>query len=522
MFGSGSKDNKFTFRAAEYPESSVHKVLQIPELLDMICAAVSKVSNSPDNKKYYLLDEADQAIRQLRLVSRAFRQAANAFFSIEIDSIEPYSSFSWYQTRWYESCKNVENKIIACGPFIHKINFDADNEQALEAAANHCTNVREVSLVLQEMPGCSVCQGDFSGALSKWASLPHNKLEVVNAIMTLEDAEGRASFSDFDSIRQYFRGIKKLTIQCSNPNEHHTVEIRDRCYTPIKWERFLSFVTYFRRLESLEFTGFFIDWSGMPARVLDPISLEPLAFRNLTCLDVGRRDIEVSVVFRLNRLLPCLKKLTLCRIKSKHLEVEDWESTYEDNSDYPVDSDDSDEDEDEGEDEKKQEYKQDMAYTEENSGSQGDQASSATKAHPLSPATASAPIPDKSTSTLASPSKARTVFDFNSSVHKRSTLSIEELWVKTAHVADLAELSKWAPSLKKLFCIGTEFYGNPDKDQEDRMAALGPLNDRAWVFLKLCGLGTWRGRELSEYLQEEMLIEKTEQDTLTVCYKGGE
>ncbi|KAF9393289.1 hypothetical protein CPC16_002406 [Podila verticillata] len=500
MFRSGSKDNKFAFKEAEFPGSSIQKVLQIPELLDMICAAVSKVSNSPDNKTYYSLDEADKAIHQLRLVSRAFRQAANAYFSIEIGSIEPRSPYSRY---WAKNPTEIKDKITACGSFTHKINFDADNEKALEAAANHCTNIREVSLVLQEMPGCSVRQGDYSGALSKWASLPHNKLETVNAIMTLEDGVGRASFGDFDSLRQYFRGIKKLKIQCSNPNEHHTVECRNRCYTPIKWERFLSFVTYFRCLESLEFTGFFIGWSDMPARVLDPISLEPLAFRNLTCLDVGRRDLEVSVVFRLNRLLPCLKRLTLCQIKSKHFEVENWESTYEDNSDCPADSDDSDEDEDEGEDDKKQEYNQDMAFTEENSGNQGDQASSATKAPPLSPATASAPIPDKSTSTLASPSKARPVFDYSSSVHERSTLSIEELWVKTAHVADLAELSKWAPSLKKLSCMGTEFYGKPDKDQEDRMAALGPLNDRAWDLLKLDDLGTWRGRELSEYLQQK-------------------
>lgn len=516
MFVLDSKDYMFTFRAAELPKSSIEKVLQIPELLDMICAAVSIVPNSPDNKKYYSLDEADKAIRQLRLVSRAFRQAANAFFSIEIDSIQSYSSSSWYWTRWSESCKDVEGKSTTCGPFIHKINFDADNEEALEAAANHCTNVREVSLVLLEMPGCSVCQGDYSGALSKWASLPHNKLETVNAIMALEDAEGRASFSDFDSLRQYFRGIKALTIQCSNPNEHHTVEIRNRCYTPIKWERFLSFLTYFRRLESLELTGFFVDWGTMPARVLDSISLEPLKFRNLMCLDVGRRDIEVSVIFRLNRLLPCLKELTLCWIKSKHLEVDNWESTYEDNEDYPVDNDDSDEDKDESEDDEKEEDNQDMAAAEENSGNQGDQVNPDAELSSLSPATALPPIPDKFTSTSASPSKVRPVFDYDSSMHERSTLSIEELRVKAAHVADLAELSKWAPELRKLSCAGTEFYGNPDKDKEDRMAALGPLNDRAWDCLNLCDLGTWRGRELCEYLLEEIPIGEAEQGPLTV------
>ncbi|KAG0037950.1 hypothetical protein BGZ82_001491 [Podila clonocystis] len=490
---SAAQDYKSTSRAAELLVSNVQKVLQVPELLYMICNAVSKVRNSPENKTYYPLDEAKRAIRQLRLVSRAFREAANAFFIVEIDSIESNTAYSRY---WAKQSKQIAARIVACGPYIHNINLDDDNDEALEAVAEHCSNVREVSLVFQEMPGFSVSQGDYSGVLAKWASLPHNKLETVNAVMTLEDAKGRAVFKDFDSVRQYFRDIKTLNVQCSNPNEHHTVEIRDRCYTPIKWERFLSFLTYFRRLEGLYFTGFFIDWDAMPAKVLDPINLKPLELRNLTMLDVGRRNLEVSVVFRLNRLLPCLKKLTLGQIKSQTLVVEEWESTYEYTSDDPDGDDDSDEDDEDDED---------MA-TEKNSGNPSGQSSSATDIPPPA-APVSAPVPDESMTTKASAPKVLPVFDYESSVHVRSTLSLEWLWVNTAHVVDLAELTKWAPKLKILTCIDTKFLGDPSKDNKDRMTALGPLNDRVWDSLDLLPLGTWRKRELDEYLHDEIEVE---------------
>ncbi|KAG0091126.1 hypothetical protein BGZ93_003060 [Podila epicladia] len=509
MFGSASQDYKFTFTAVELPESNVQKALQIPEILDMICNAVSKVRNSSENKTYRLLDEAEKAIRQLRLVSRAFRRAANTYFAVEIDSIECYSHYSRY---WAKPAKKIAEKIVACGPYIHMINLDDDNKEALVAIADHCTNVRQVSLVFQEMPGCSVSQGDYSGVLAKWASLPQKKLETVNAVMTLEGADGKAVFKDFDSVRQYFRDIKTLSIQCSSPNEHHTVETRDRCYTPIRWVRFLSFLTYFNCLESLVFTGFFIDWKAMPARVLDPFSLEPLTIRNLTSLDVGRRDLEVSVVFRLNRLLPCLKELTLGQIKSQNLEEEIWESTYEDTSDDPDDNDDSDDDsdddseEDESEDD---EDDQDMASGK-NSGNQDGKSTSTTDVLLEPPALDSAPIPDKSSSTEASPPKVLPVFDFNSSVHVKSTLSFDWLWVNSAHVADLAELNKWAPKLKMLTCIDTRFFGDPSKDKADRMTALEPMNDRSWDLLDLRRLGKWRKRELDEYLQEEIEVVKVE------------
>ncbi|KAF9314694.1 hypothetical protein BG003_003917 [Podila horticola] len=505
MFGSDTHDYKITFTAAKLPESATQKVLQIPELLGMICNAVNNVRNGPENKAYNRHDDAERAIRHLRLVSRTFRQAANAFFTVEIDSIEASDFYSRYGAK---QGKQIRGKIAACGPYIQKINLDNDNERALEAVEEHCSNVREVSLVFQEMPGCSVCQGDYSGVLAKWASLPHNKLDTVNAVMTLEDAEGKAVFKDFDSVRQYFRDIRTLSVQCSNPNEHHTVEIRDRCYTPIKWVRFLSFLTYFRRLESLEFTGFFIDWKAMPARVLDPTSLEPLKIRNLTSLNVGRRDLDMSVVFRLNRLLPCLKLLTLGRIKSQHLvEEEEWESTYEDNSDDPDDDDgdDGDGDESENEEEEGEDEKgdKDMA-AEKKGGNQGGQSSSAVDVLPVPPIPTVVPVPGESTSTKASSRKALPVFDYNSSVHVKSTLSLEWLWVDTAHVADLAELSKWAPELKMLTCIDTRFFGDPSKDKDDRMTALGPMSDRAWDSLDLRGLGKWRRKELDEYLQAEM------------------
>ncbi|KAG0028802.1 hypothetical protein BGZ81_004414 [Podila clonocystis] len=489
-----AQDYKSTSKEAGLLVSNVQKVLQIPELLNMICSAVSNIRKYNESTTFYSFGDAKRAIRQLRLVSRAFHETANAFFSVEIDSIEASSVYSRY---WAKPAEQIAAKIVACGPYIHDIYLDDDNDLALEAVAEHCSNVREVSLVFQEMPGCSVSQGDYSGVLAKWASLPHNKLETVNAIMSLEDAKGRAVFKDFDSLRRYFRDIKELTVQCRNPNEHHTVEIRDRCYTPIKWERFLSFLTYFHRLESLYFNGFFIDWDAMPARVLDPISFEPLELRNLTFLGVGRRCLEVSVVFRLNRLLPCLKSLILGQIKSQTLVEDEWESTYEDTSDDPDGDDDSDEDESEND-----EDDQDMA-TEKNSGNPSGQSSSATDISPPA-APVLTPVPDESMTTKVSSSKVLPIFDYESSVHVRSTLSLERLCVDTAHIVDLAELTKWAPKLKFLICHDTKFLGDPSKDKEDRMTALGPLNDRVWGSLDLLPLGKWTKRELDEYLQDEL------------------
>ncbi|KFH64486.1 hypothetical protein MVEG_09220 [Podila verticillata NRRL 6337] len=70
-------------------------------------------------------------------------------------------------------------------------------------------------------------------------------------------------------------------------------------------------------------------------------------------------------------------------------------------------------------------------------------------------------------------------FDYISSVNVKSILSLRRISFYYTHVTDLAVLSKCAPEL-------TKFFGDPDKDKEDRVAALGPLNDLVWNMLDLC------------------------------------
>lgn len=101
----------FSFAVRPLPESSIKRTLRIQELLDTICA-ISMVSNSPESKSKNSQNEAEIALRQLRLVSKAFFHAASSFFSIEIESID---SRSYYGGRTELSREQICERIAAMG-----------------------------------------------------------------------------------------------------------------------------------------------------------------------------------------------------------------------------------------------------------------------------------------------------------------------------------------------------------------------------------------------------------------------
>ncbi|KAF9430707.1 hypothetical protein BGZ94_004698 [Podila epigama] len=472
-----SKENNVLSTAAgELVETSSFRVAQIPELLDMIIGFVQH----EDTKTH--TSRRNCTIKNLRLVSRLFHRLASARFLLVVDTTYCASAYDYYVG---PSKGEITGLVEHCGKYIHEINLDTHDEEVLELIGECCLNVQKVTLTFEEMPGCSRLQADYREVLSTWASHPNHPLRAVEAVMALEDVLGHAYFQDFDSVRRYFKQIRKLCFRCYNPTEHHTVSIRDRCRVPIKWGRFLDTLLYFPYLEALSFTGFFIGWEGMPSRILDAATGQPLAFRNLVTLDLDLQATTLSEICRLNNMLPCLDKLYIDQIHSANLPFEGWNSedgwiddeeggngfglTDEDHEQEGIDSSQGSKD---GDDEKDEE-----------NGGAADVDAGATR----------------SRSTLES----RVIYDTsteNEGSSQLTQLTITKFRVKEAHVADLAELCGLAPKLRELTCLSTVALGDPMKVHSDRTASLSPLNDRSWQFLQLVPFGTWQGKELESFL----------------------
>ncbi|KAG0345805.1 hypothetical protein BG004_003051 [Podila humilis] len=410
-------------------ESSAQRVLQIPELLDLICAAVSKI---PPKKGTFLHSRRDAktALRQLRLVSKSFHHAVRPYFRVKVKSIDVGRRS--YDRNTYAETDRVRQKIVACGPFIDKITLDADHHKAIALAAKHCTNIRELSLRYLEAsgvhPGCS----DYTEALAVWAVLPNKPLTTVNAVMELAYDDGIVTFHEFDRDRPFFRDILHLRIKFSNPREHHTIEIRNLCHHPIKWMRFLSFLCYFRRLESLRLTGIYVSWTLMPARVLDPISLKPMECRNVTQLYLERDSVTLAAIFQLNRLCPNLTTLAVYNIirQARDDDEKDDDEVEEEEEDW-YDSDDPEFDDPEFDDPEFDELKESTAPT------------SGCMNSPLMQAPAC---------------KLRPVFDYESSTDARTRLTLQRLVLNHAYARDLEELRAWAPDLDDQGLIVTRIF----------------------------------------------------------------
>ncbi|KAG0345804.1 hypothetical protein BG004_003050 [Podila humilis] len=448
-------------------ETSGQRVAQVPELLDLICAAVIGFDVQANSG----------AVSEFRLVSRAFLQASTPYFALEVHSINVRGDI-WGCYRF--SNDDDSDQIREVGPYIHTIALDADNKDAISLAAKHCTNIREVTLVYLEMPGCSVLQGDYSEALAAWDKLPHRPLKTVNAIMQLEDGEGYPRFHEFDCDRYYFKHITELAVECYNPNEHHTVEVRDTCEQPLKWIRFLSFLSFFSQLKSLQLTGFDVNWSAMPGRVMCPVKMEPMQFRSVTHLDLGLGKIPVSAVFRLNRLCPNLTSLEF----TDAVESDTFDSSY-------------------GEDEKLENSDDPDWGMESTDEEQDDKEQQET-----SPTDSKTPSENKKKKeTRKQLNKLCPIFDNSYSKHVKTPLTLQRLVVSTStDISTLADfVCKWAPELKVMICYSVYL-----KDELELKTALGSLNDRLWNWLHLGSHGKWTGLEFQTMLKTTELVKTAE------------
>ncbi|KAF9348175.1 hypothetical protein BGX26_000393 [Mortierella sp. AD094] len=112
----------------------------MPELIDRVVQYVV-----PDIDKD--LEKAQETIRHLRLVSRAFFQAANPYFAVYLNS-PTFQRFKGYQGRI-----NYQEKISVCGPLIQSIDLRTGHFydfELIELIGDCCPALRHVTLSFQD------------------------------------------------------------------------------------------------------------------------------------------------------------------------------------------------------------------------------------------------------------------------------------------------------------------------------------------------------------------------------------
>ncbi|KAF9359682.1 hypothetical protein BGX26_011722 [Mortierella sp. AD094] len=439
IFGlSNAETYTFTVRAKELPVSPIKKTIFIPELLDIIMYAVKHSYN--DTRK------AQESIRRLRLVSRAFYQAAQPYFAVYIDKplfeserqiVTDYRLFKTASIGYgeLEPDKRIP-RIRGIGSFVRSLNLKTDGRYSvdvIEVLGECCPNVEEITFTFLEHPsGIGIAQPDYFQLLRKWSG--HNNIKKVTALMTLQtkNFHGTANFTDeFDKVRGYLTGVDTLSIKVENPFARHTDKDPDVSGRPIDWLTFKGFFRSFSNLVSFDLSGIHVKWNESKQ------DDEEISFLNLTRLSLFRGGLDIPIIGRLNRMFPKLEYLATNELVSKY-----------DGDGYEFSDEDSDED-------------NDLEDQEEEDGT--------------------------SSFLIAS-------------VAKSFKLTVKSIRIERADVDNLYELLKVAPVLKDLSCCDVKVRGNPKESPENLIAALRPFNSHIWENLDLGSLGKFKGKELKEFL----------------------
>ncbi|KAF9097415.1 hypothetical protein BGX27_000957, partial [Mortierella sp. AM989] len=428
----------------ELPPNSANKVFFIPELLAGIMCAVKH--------SYADYKNAQESIRLLRLVSRAFCQAAEPHFTVYMD-ISPFAQRRSIVKDYrifelpllngdddYNREDESRTKIRVCGPYIRSLNLRTDGYHTtdiLDALGDHCLNVEEITLSFLEYPTGKISQPDYLRMLEKWTLRNNVKRFTASMALQTKNAHGRANFEgQFDKVQKYLPRIDSFCIKVENPYARATDKDPDVSRFSINWQTFKGFFQSFTNLKSFDMSGIHIAWSQMPpaAKITTSDSEEDdneTPFPNLTEFTLHRGGLDLSIISRINLMFPKLESLSIQKLVS----------AYDgDGYDYVIDNDVEGEEEGDG--------------------------------------------PSLSTEVAKDPAK----------------MTVTKIHIQEANADDLYELLKVAPALKNLTCHQLQVQGNPKESQEDLFAALRPFNHRPWDSLDLGSLGTFKGKELKEFL----------------------
>ncbi|KAF9359684.1 hypothetical protein BGX26_011724, partial [Mortierella sp. AD094] len=242
---------EFTFRARELPLSPPNKTFAIPEIMASIVKAVVDT--------YLNLENAQESIRGLRLVSRDFNQAADPYFAVYLECAN-------HKRRNHEQA--FQKTMRVCGRYIRSIDFgyvdDAVDDEVLDTARKFCHNVEGLTLYFQELPNVGVLQSDYLLLFDASYSFC-DSIKTLNACMVLDGEEGVANFdADFSTAQEYLTGIETLNIYIRNPFAHHLNSDPELSSEPINWETFQGFFRSFPNLKSFEMVGIHVQWNEMP------------------------------------------------------------------------------------------------------------------------------------------------------------------------------------------------------------------------------------------------------------------
>ncbi|KAF9171541.1 hypothetical protein BGX21_007330 [Mortierella sp. AD011] len=293
----------FTFRA-EIPPAPAIKVFSIPDLIDQVVLSV--YAGVPREFK-----KTQEKIRQLRLVSRAFFQAANPHFVVGL----PFQKFVGRE--WM-----ISPRITVCGPYIRSMDLRAGNLcdiELIKLIRGHCPNLEHVTLLFEDtMKRFSPRDRyltffeNFFSSSSIGADDNNVKIKSLTGIILCKEQDVVEIGNVIDIIQVYLKGIEELNIeiQTSTPNSNKL----------LTWHSLESLLHALPNLVSINMIGVSLPWdeiSRLPTRISNGV------FPNLTRLSFCKISpsktpsfANLNTITRLSLIFPRLEYLALDKLVS--------------------------------------------------------------------------------------------------------------------------------------------------------------------------------------------------------------
>ncbi|KAF9348174.1 hypothetical protein BGX26_000392 [Mortierella sp. AD094] len=302
---------------AELLPASTAKALSMPELLDLIMKAVIGNHECAVNAM-----NAQGSICQLRLVSRAFHAAADAYFAVYIFT----SPFEGYQGNVFRD--KYVNRIRVCGPYIRRLDLmpGHDNDKELmKLIGDCCPKVEEVVLSFHEYTPYKNVTLDYLTLLKKWSSSTDTNNNIgcrnnIKKVLVRKNFDWNKRAIDkfeqgLERVREFLRGIDTFDIVAENPFDDAGYVISNTPHTSLYWKTFIGFFRSFPSLASFSTSELYIQWNP-PAAIISSEGYEEMSFSNLTRLSFHFGVLDLSIISRLNRLFPKLNYLAFSKLVS--------------------------------------------------------------------------------------------------------------------------------------------------------------------------------------------------------------
>ncbi|KAG0015049.1 hypothetical protein BGZ80_010074, partial [Entomortierella chlamydospora] len=269
--------------------------------------------------------DGQASVYALRLVSRAFHQAADPHFFVYMHD----APFEKWRTLDYR--REYKEIIRVCGRYIRLMDLRSGpyiDEDLMELIRDCCPNVEKVTFSFQEYCGKVP---DYHSLLKKWSPSTNpnsdnigyrNKIKKVTALIDMSGEESAIGNFEkgLDSIREYLTGMTKLIVKVESTRFNIS---GDPNLKPLSWQTFEGFFHSFPSLTSFSVECLCIRWSQMPpAETITSserrLNEKEINFPNLTKLTLDGAELDLSIIRRLNLIFPRLEVLKISHLVSSY------------------------------------------------------------------------------------------------------------------------------------------------------------------------------------------------------------